>query len=56
MNEPRLFRGRYERYLLNRLRDELPFSEVPLRLVFTRRKRLTLNELKDQGRQSAKTR
>jgi len=34
VNEPDLFDNGYERYLLNKLRDELPFSEVPVKLVF----------------------
>ena len=47
VNQPQLFRGRYERYLLNRLREELPFSEVPIRLVFSKRKRMALQDLKE---------
>jgi GTP-binding protein len=39
VNEPRAFAGGYERYLLNRLHEELPFSEVPIRLLFRRRRR-----------------
>lgn len=39
VNKPRLFEGAYERYLENRLRDALPFSEVPIRLIFSERKR-----------------
>lgn len=50
VNRPELFRGRYERYLLNRLREELPFSEVPIRLLFTARDRLELDEMKQAGR------
>lgn len=50
VNDPKLFEGNYERYLMNRLRDEMPYSEVPIRLVFTRRKRLDLAELKARGR------
>jgi len=42
VNQPHLFEGRYERYLLNRLRELLPFSEVPIRLVFAQRKRRDL--------------
>jgi GTP-binding protein len=51
VNDPTLFRGRYERYLLNRLRDELPYSEVPIRVVYKKRQRVALEELKsrDQG-------
>ncbi|MCE9619664.1 MAG: ribosome biogenesis GTPase Der [Planctomycetes bacterium] len=39
VNKPDLFKGQYERYLLNRLREMLPFSEVPIRLKFSERKR-----------------
>lgn len=46
VNDPRLFEGRYERYLMNALRDRVPFSEVPIRLIFTQRKRKSLSELK----------
>lgn len=46
VNDPALFEGRYERYLLNRLREEMPYSEVPIRLVFSRRKRKSLSALK----------
>ncbi|MDP7008233.1 MAG: ribosome biogenesis GTPase Der [Phycisphaerales bacterium] len=50
VNEPSMFEGQYERYLMNRLREELPFSEVPIRLLFTKRQRKTLEELKREGR------
>jgi GTP-binding protein len=50
VNDPSLFRGAYERYLLNRLHEELPYSEVPIRLLFRRRKRMSLPELKDSRR------
>ncbi len=33
VNRPDLFTDNYERFLLNRLREELPFEEVPMRLV-----------------------
>ena len=49
VNDPLLFEGPYERYLLNRLREELPYSEVPIRLLFRARKRMTLSELKSGG-------
>ncbi len=39
VNAPRLFEGAYERYLQNRLHDELSYSEVPIRLLFRSRKR-----------------
>ena len=50
VNDPALFEGSYERYLLNRLREELSYSEVPIKLLFRPRKRMTLDELKTQGR------
>ncbi len=39
VNEPALFTGSYQRYLLNRLHEELPCSEVPIRIVLRRRRR-----------------
>ncbi len=39
VNKPAMFEGQYERYFLNRLREELPFSEVPIKLQFSARKR-----------------
>ena len=39
VNKPAFFEGQYERYLLNRLREELPFSEVPIKLQFSARRR-----------------
>ncbi len=48
-NDPNLFEGRYERYLLNRLREALPFSEVPIRLLFRTRQRMDLKDLKHRG-------
>lgn len=44
-NNAELFDGEYERYLLNRLAEMTPFSEVPVRLVFRDRKRVSLEEL-----------
>ncbi|HWB20615.1 MAG TPA: ribosome biogenesis GTPase Der, partial [Phycisphaerales bacterium] len=49
VNDPMLFEGRYERYLLNSLREYLPYSEVPIRLKFQKRKRIGLDELKSRG-------
>jgi GTP-binding protein len=34
VNDPRLFPENYRRFLENRLRAELPFSEVPIRIIF----------------------
>lgn len=39
VNKPKLFEGSYRRYLENRLRDALPYSEVPIRLVISERRR-----------------
>ena len=33
VNNPSAFDENYQRYLVNRLRDLLPFSEVPIRLL-----------------------
>jgi GTP-binding protein len=32
VNDPEMFEGGYQRFLLNRLRDHLPYSEVPIEL------------------------
>ncbi len=39
VNKPELFKSTYQRYLLNRLREEVAFSEVPIKLIFSARKR-----------------
>ncbi len=39
VNHPELFTANYERFLLNRFREELPFEEVPIRLLVRARKR-----------------
>ncbi len=38
VNKPKLFYGPYQRYLLNRLHEELSFSEVPIKLLFRSRR------------------
>jgi len=38
VNDPRSFDTAYERFLINQLRDRLPFSEVPIRLFFRQRR------------------
>lgn len=45
VNRPELFTSNYQRYLLNRFREELPFPEVPIRLVIRSRKRAKLGDL-----------
>ena len=54
VNKPDLFEGRYERYLMNRLREQLPFSEVPIRLLFSRKHRKTIESMKQTGRAAAR--
>ena len=39
VNRPDLFTDTYERYLLNRMRDALPFGEVPIRLILRSKRR-----------------
>jgi len=38
VNDPGAVTPQYERFLLNRLREQLPFDEVPIRLVFRSRR------------------
>ncbi len=45
VNDPKLFHGQYERYLLNRFRELTPFAEIPVRLLFRQRKRADLADL-----------
>ena len=44
VNEPRLFRGQYERYLVQVLRDAFGCEEVPIRIAFRRRDKIQLDE------------
>ena len=50
VNKPELFAGTYERYLMNQLHEQLPYSEVPIKLVFSGRKRLTPEQLASRSR------
>ena len=45
VNRPELFTDDYRRYMLNRFREELPFGEVPIRLIIRERRREELSEL-----------
>ena len=38
VNKPELFTSNYQRFLMNRFREELPFPEVPIRLLIRGRK------------------
>jgi GTP-binding protein len=44
VNEPKLFRGQYERYLTQVLRDAFGCPEVPIELTFRRREKVVLGE------------
>jgi len=46
VNKREAFTRQYERYLLNRLHEELPFPEVPIRLLLRERTRVPVEELK----------
>ncbi|MBX9736999.1 MAG: ribosome biogenesis GTPase Der [Phycisphaerales bacterium] len=39
VNRPELFTANYQRFLLNRFREELPFPEVPIKLLIRGRKK-----------------
>ncbi len=38
VNDPALVREDYQRYLVNRMRESLPFGEIPIRLLFKSRR------------------
>jgi len=38
VNDPRIFSSGYRRFLENRLREQLPFKEIPLRIIYKRRR------------------
>lgn len=40
VNDPELFTNNYERFLMNRLREVLPYDEVPIKLILRARKRV----------------
>ena len=42
VNEPKLFRGQYERYLARVLRDSFGCTEVPIKIMFRRRDKIVL--------------
>ncbi len=50
VNHPPLFDNNYERFLLNRFRDELPFSEVPIKLIVRGKEKMSAEErIKQRG-------
>lgn len=44
VNDPRLFKGQYQRYLEQRMRDRFDCQEVPVRIIFKRREKVVLND------------
>ncbi|MEM1444771.1 MAG: ribosome biogenesis GTPase Der [Planctomycetota bacterium] len=46
VNDVELFDHNYQRYLMNRIRDELPFSEVPIKLLIRGKPKMTAEERK----------
>jgi GTP-binding protein len=44
VNEPKLFRGQYERYLVGQLREAFDCHEVPIRIAWKRREKVVLGE------------
>ncbi|MEM9082005.1 MAG: ribosome biogenesis GTPase Der [Planctomycetota bacterium] len=54
VNNPDLFTDEYQRYLLNRFREMLPFQEIPIRLIIRQRRRMELEELLSGERIKAK--
>jgi len=51
-NMPDAFSAPYQRYLVNYLRDGLPFAEVPIRLLFRKRESSDTKDEIDAGRKS----
>ncbi|UCG17791.1 MAG: ribosome biogenesis GTPase Der [Phycisphaerales bacterium] len=50
VNDPSLVRREYQRYLQNRMREHLPFAEVPIRLVFRGRRGRTCGSAANERR------
>ena len=44
VNLPDLFDNNFQKFLLNRMRDELPFAEVPIRLLIRGKPKLSPEE------------
>jgi GTPase len=45
VNRPELFTINYQKFLINRLRETLPFAEVPIKLIVKERKRARMEDL-----------
>ncbi len=46
VNDPRIFSSGYRRFLENRLRESLPFKEIPLRIIYKRRRSIFARDRK----------
>ncbi|MHC4938602.1 MAG: ribosome biogenesis GTPase Der [Planctomycetota bacterium] len=46
VNDPRIFSSGYRRFLENRLREALPFKEIPLRIIYKRRRSIFAKDRK----------
>jgi GTPase len=44
VNDPRLFKGPYQRYLEQRMRDRFDCQEIPVRIIFKRREKVVLKD------------
>lgn len=44
VNDPDLFDNNYQRYLMNNIREELPFSEVPVKLLIRGKTKMSAEE------------
>jgi GTP-binding protein len=49
VNNPAFLDDAYQRFMINRFRELLPYGEVPIRLVIRQRQRKTLEELGEAG-------
>ena len=45
VNKPQLFSPNYKRFLVNRIRENVPFSEVPIKLIVKERRRARPEDL-----------
>lgn len=51
VNDPDRFTNNYERFLMNQLREALPYDEVPIRLILRARSRVERRDRSKRGRE-----
>lgn len=51
VNKPQLFTPNYQRFLLNKIREHVPFSEVPIKLIVKERAKARVEDLVEGERQ-----